>query len=218
MQAAFGNERRHTLGGNDCAEHAVGGEQRSHLFKQHAEGQRVGMACGGTARVGVLQAVLKERRIGHYAVEARSIVKLLYCRFKDLHPTCEPAVCHVFPCLTAGIAVKIHSLYFGIVKTLRHHQGYQSCACADVKNPFPSIGPRAYQHAVGSNLHGASFLLYVKLFKCKAQNVMFFIELSQAKEIIGSYWNIKSSLKNACLRSAYSMSRLNVVSRRSKAA
>ena len=173
------------------------------------------MACGGAARVGVLQAVLKERRIGHYAVETRSIVKLLYCRFKDLYPTCEPAVCHVFPCLTAGIVIKIQSLYFGIVKTLRHHQGYQSCACADVKNPFSTIGPRAYQHAVGSNLHGAPFLLYVKLFKCKAQNVMFFYFYFS---FTIAYPLSSSSLKSACLRSAYSMSLLNVVSRHSKAA
>ena len=65
---------------------------------------------------------------------------------------------HVVVSLQTGGLVEVDGRKMSLGKTLRHHEGNESGAGADVEHAPPAVGPCAEQGAIGAYFHGAKLL------------------------------------------------------------
>lgn len=125
------------------------------------------MTGNSTSGLWRCKAIDKKRRVSHNGVKLRFRFEILQRRNVNVNSAGIRRSRDIFSSLSCCKWVNFHPFYIRLWKTLSHHQGYDTCACANIKYMLPSISPCAKHNTVCTNFHGAAFLAYSKVSEFK---------------------------------------------------
>ena len=116
--------------------------------------------------VGTAQRLLEERRIGKDGIVSLFWHVVLKGGVDDGDVLADRGV---FPGLLAGFCIDVDARDVGIGIALRHHQGTQPRARADVEDAAVAA-PRkgSKEDTVGAHLHGATVVAHIELFELES--------------------------------------------------
>jgi hypothetical protein len=119
------------------------------------------MAGFCTLLIWTSERMVEERRITHDSLESNGIFQTDYVAKANGHAVLKRRFQRVFRSLVNSIGIDVDTRHVRLRKTLGHHQSYQSCTRADIKDTTAasrSLSPAAKQRPIGTHLHRTTLL------------------------------------------------------------